>query len=213
MEDADGVDFVAEVFEGLEEGADFFSEVEVALVDGGEHGLGKVGADADAAGGEAVDFKFGEVGDGGLLSDPADEEAGIDEFEEAGEVIVLGRVFADDGVFDPGDESLVDEGGDGFGLEVAFEFEIKDGGFSEGFDEFPEAVSDAGVGGEALHGEDHDGGEVEVSEDRCLIHHGAVGGANGWDDEGLFGTLGSDDVESLGVFAGGDVVEVGVAAV
>jgi len=83
MEDADGVDFVAEVFEGLEGSANRVGEVEIAFVDGDEHGLGEIGADTHAARGEAVDLKFGEVGDGGLLSDAADDEAGIDEFDEA----------------------------------------------------------------------------------------------------------------------------------
>tara|TARA_B110000438_G_scaffold230134_2_gene225093 strand:+ start:2694 stop:2966 length:273 start_codon:yes stop_codon:yes gene_type:complete len=49
MQDADRVDFVAEVFERLEEAADVFSEVEMAFVDGTQHGLGEVGADAHAA--------------------------------------------------------------------------------------------------------------------------------------------------------------------
>ena len=213
VQDADGVDFVAEVFEGFEDGADVFGALEVACVDGGEHGLGEIGAEADAARGKSVDLKFGEMGDRGLLSDAADDEARIDDFDEAGEVIILGGIFADDGVFDPRNESVVDECRDGFWLEVAFELNVEDGRFSEGFDEFSEAGGNARVGDEAWHGEDHHGGEIEVFEDDGLIHHGAVGGADRWDDEGLLSTLGCDDVESFGVFAGGDVVEVGVATV
>ena len=87
----------------------FSASSKVSAVDGPEHFLGEVGADTDATGGEAVDFEFGEVSDGRLLADAADDEAGIDEFNEAGEVIVLGRIFADNGVFDPGDESVVNK--------------------------------------------------------------------------------------------------------
>ena len=109
MEDANRVDFVAEILEGFEGVADTLGEFEVSAVDGPEHFLGKIGTDADTTGGEAVDLKFGEVGDGGLLANAADDEPGIDDFNEAGEVVVLGRFFANDGVFDPRNESVVDK--------------------------------------------------------------------------------------------------------
>ena len=46
-----------------------------------------------------------------------------------------------------------------------------------------------------------------------MIHHDAVGRADGGDDEGLLCALRGEDVESFGVFAGSDVVEVGITAV
>jgi hypothetical protein len=213
VEDADGIDLVAEVFERLEDSTDLFGSSEVSAIDGGEHGLGEVGADADAPGGEAVDLKLGKVGDGRLLPDAADDEARVDEFDEAGEIIVLGSVLADDGVFDPGDESFVDEGGDGFGLKVAFKLDVKNGGFSERFNKLPETGRDSGIGGETLHGQNHHGGEIEALENLGLIHHGAISGSDGGDDEGIFGAFGNDDIEGLGVFTRGDVVEVRVPAI
>jgi hypothetical protein len=101
VKDADGVNLVAKIFEGTEDSADVFGKIKVAGVDGGEHFLGEVGADTNAARGEAIDLKFCKMGDGGLLADSADDEAGIDKPDEAGQVIILRRVLADDGVFDP----------------------------------------------------------------------------------------------------------------
>ena len=193
MEDADGVDFVAEIFEGLEDSADFFGLLKVTAVDGGEHFLGEVGADTDAAGGEAVDFEFGEVNDRRLLTDPTHDKARVDQFDEAGEVIVLGRILADNGVFDPRDEAFVDEGGHGFGLEVTLELDVENRRFSKGFDELSEARRHSSISGEALHGQDHHGGEIEVLKDLGLIHHGAVSRTNGGNDEGVFGALGRND--------------------
>ena len=59
VEDADRVDFVAEIFEGLEGIPRILSaSSKVTAVDGPEHFLGEVGADTDATGGEAVDFEI-----------------------------------------------------------------------------------------------------------------------------------------------------------
>jgi hypothetical protein len=193
MEDADGVNFVAEIFEGLEDSADFFGLLKVTAVDGGEHFLGEVGADTDATGGEAVDFEFGEVNDRRLLTDPTHDKARIDKFDEAGEVIVLGRILADNGVFDPGDEAVINKGGHGFGFEVAFELNVENCRFPKGFDELSEASRHSSISGEALHGQDHDGGEIEVLKDFGLIHHGAVSRTNGGNDKGVFGTFGRND--------------------
>lgn len=46
-----------------------------------------------------------------------------------------------------------------------------------------------------------------------MIHHGPVGGADGWDNEGVLRTFGGDDFKGIAVFAWGDVVEVGIATI
>ena len=213
VKNANGIDLVAEVFQWLESLADRFGGFEVVTIDSSEHFLGEIGTDADTAGGESIDLKLREVRDGRLFADAADDEFGVDEFDELGEIIVLRRVLADDGVFNPGNEAVVDERSDGFRFKVTFKLDVEDAGLTKGFDEFPEAVCYTGVGSESLHRQDHDGGEVEIAEDHRLIHHGAISGTDGGDDEGVVSTFGRDDVEGLGVFAGSDVVKIGIAAI
>lgn len=162
MENPDGVDFVSEIFQWFESSPDGFGCVQIAVVDGGQHGLGKIGPDANATGSESVDLKFGQVRDGRLLANSAHDEAGIDHFDESGEVFILCGIFTNNGVFDPRDQSIIDEGGHCFRFEVALEFDVKNSRLAEGLDELAEACSNSGIGGESLHGKNHDGGEVEV---------------------------------------------------
>ena len=213
VEDKDGAVGVAEVFEGEELFAEVFGAGFVTGVDGVHHLGGEGGGDADAAGGEAVDAEVAEVDEGGLLTDAADDDFGVHEAHEFAKDGVIGGVFADDGVFDPGDEAVVDEGGGEFGGDVGGVLHVEDGGDAGFFDEVTDAGGDAlGFGGEE-GGEDHGGGELEVPEDGGLVHHGAVEGADGGDDEGVGGGGGGEEREELGVFADSDVVEVSVAAV
>lgn len=143
MQNEDGAVGVAQVFEGEELFAQVFGAGFVTRVDGVHHLRGEGGGNADAAGGEAVDAEVAKVDESGLLADAADDDFGIHEIDEFAEDGVIGGVFTHDGVFDPGDETVIDEGSGEFWSDVGGVLHVKHSGDASFFDEVTDAGGDA----------------------------------------------------------------------
>lgn len=84
VEDAHGVDFVAQIFQGLEDAAEAFGFVPVSSAAGFKHGGGKARGDTAAAGGEAREFSVAQVLNDGLLAHTANNHAWIDQAGQFG---------------------------------------------------------------------------------------------------------------------------------
>lgn len=116
------------IFERSADFADLFRSIVFAGLDRFQHSLAQVGTHANAARRETIDSEVAQVHNSRLLTNAGDNNAGVDKIGELTEAGILGRVVPDDGMLDPGNEAVVDEGFHRLGLDIAFELDVEHGG-------------------------------------------------------------------------------------
>src|SRR6056300_70546 len=109
VQDKDRVDTVSQILEWAKNRLNFTSSFQVTCLNGFSQFLTEIGTNTNAAGGKAVHTKANKMIDYRLFPNTTDDDFGIDLFHQLSQVGIVRRIFANNRVFDPRNESVVDK--------------------------------------------------------------------------------------------------------